>query len=361
MTIFSIFYNFANERKFEMESKLNLNAIKDYSEVLSDIFMKELDSSKSSFNGSDILKLNEIKQVNLFIMKEIFIGWLSQMEESKSDYFDYENEDLKKAQADYMNVLSHQIRVKRADLKNLYSGALYDTILFYLVPDFFLTHLFQELNEGLINKTNVKRINSYIDLNKSLYASFQKKVESLSKINSESVIEILRSIPFEAEERDIFEYFSSKKPIDVEQFLNIEEKDKKEPNSEKDESLGLKEGKTFEFENEGMLHEKFKKQDATINDKLKGDKSPSLADNLQNTKINDLAKSVSLNQRFVFIKELFNGNLDNYEKALNNLNSFESWEEANQFIEEELATEYNWDISKKSVEEFNSIVQRKFR
>ena len=339
-----------------MESKLNLAAIQDYSNDLAENFISELDSSNSDFDGKELLNLNEVKQVNLFIIRDIFSSWMEQMEANKSKYFDYDNEKVLEAKKSYMNSLSHHIKVDKKDLQGLYSEAINDTILFYLVPDFYLIHFIKQVPETLLTYEFLKQMEKYIDLNRSLYNEFLSKIADLDEPFDKQVLsEIIHGINFEAEEKEIFDFFSKHKTMEIEQFLNIDESEEIKAEEEP------KKSKSFEFENEKLVHEKFKNEQQSLNEKHEGSKNPSLADNFQNQKINNIAKSISLNQKFVFVKELFNGNLDNFEKSLNQLDSFDSWEEANEFIEEKIAPEYNWDISKDSVADFTSIVERRYR
>lgn len=251
-----------------------------------------------------------------------------------------------------MNLLSRHIKVPFELMQELYSAAIRDTILFYLVPDYYLAHFIQELEEELLTVETLNQLKIYMDLNRKMYEDFLKTIEkeNIDIKSKEKLTDIIHSITFDAEEKEIFDYFSSKKNLDVETFLNIED------SVEKDKPETFEEGKKYTF-----VNEKYKSESTTLNDKLKDSKSSSLVDNMQKQKINSISKSISLNQRFIFIKELFGGNLDNYEKALHNLDSFDSWEEANQFIEEEIAPEYNWDISKDSVAEFTGIIERKYK
>ncbi len=342
-----------------MESKLNLIAIQDYSEDLAGIFLDELKGQKSHFSGKDILALNEVKQVNLFILKEIFFSWKAQNIQMRSPYFDFENKEVSEALNEFMNLLSRNIKVPFELMHELYSHAIRDTILFYLVPDYFLVHFINELEDEMLNRETLKQYKTYLDLNRKMYENFLAKIdaEKIDLSNRAKLGELIHSISFDAEEKEIFDYFSSKKNLDIELFLKIEE----EEDEQKPKPDSIKEGKSYQFDNEQIVNEKYKSESGILNDKLKGEKSSSLLDNMQKQKINSISKSISLNQRFVFIKELFGGNLDNYDKALNTLDSFNSWEEANQFIEEELAPEYNWDISKDSVAEFNEIIERKYK
>lgn len=342
-----------------MESKLNLIAIQEYSEELAGIFIDELNKSKAFFNGRDLLSLNEVKQVNLFILKEIFFGWIAQNQNLKSPYFDFEDAEVKKLMNDLMNRLSHHIKVSRGDLRPLYTKAINDTILFYLVPDYFLTQLIRDLDDKIFDEEIFKKLGTYIDLNKSLYESFTSKLsENKGELTKDKAVGILGGISFEAEEKEIFDYFSSKKNLDIELFLNIEEEVEVRENERSD---SISSGRRFEFDNEKIVHEKYRKDELTVNDRLKGSKTPSLVDDMQKSKINSISKSISLNQRFIFIKELFRGNLESYDKALARLDTFNSWEEANEFIEEKIAPENNWDISKSSVAEFTDIVERRYR
>lgn len=343
-----------------MESKLNLIAIQDYSEDLTGIFLNELKGQKSHFSGKDILSLNEVKQVNLFILKEIFFSWKAQNIQMRSPYFDFDNKEVSASLEDFMNLLSRHIKVPFELMHGLYSLAIRDTILFYLVPDYFLVHFINELNDEMLNRETLNQYKTYLDLNRKMYENFLAKIdtEKIDISNKEKLGELIHSISFDAEEKEIFDYFSSKKNLDIELFLKIEETEESEV---KPKAESFKEGKSYQFDNEQIVNEKYKSESGILNDKLKGEKSSSLLDNMQKQKINNISKSISLNQRFVFIKELFGGNLDNYDKALNTLDSFNSWEEANQFIEEELAPEYNWDISKESVAEFNEIIERKYK
>ncbi len=67
----------------------------------------------------------------------------------------------------------------------------------------------------------------------------------------------------------------------------------------------------------------------------------SLAEKLSQTKIHDLNAVIGLNQKFRFIKELFNGNSAAYDHAIKSLNHCENFEEADQKTAE-LTDTYKW-------------------
>ena len=84
-------------------------------------------------------------------------------------------------------------------------------------------------------------------------------------------------------------------------------------------------------------------------------KSISLNDKLLGRKI-----QVGLNDRIAFVNSLFDYNQSDFNRILNELNSFETEIEAKNYIQNSIKTKYNW-IGKEDVEErFILLVERKF-
>jgi hypothetical protein len=74
--------------------------------------------------------------------------------------------------------------------------------------------------------------------------------------------------------------------------------------------------------------------------------------------IGDLKTVIGLNDRFRFVNELFGGNSNEFNTAINQLNGINSMEDAEDYLDrlEEL---YNWDKSGKTFEDFYSLIKRK--
>lgn len=83
---------------------------------------------------------------------------------------------------------------------------------------------------------------------------------------------------------------------------------------------------------------------------------PNLASKLHAKPVEDIKKSISLNDKFFLIKELFKGDGLAYEVAINKLNSFESLDEALIYIQEN----YTWDASSSAAMLIVDLLQRKF-
>jgi hypothetical protein len=98
---------------------------------------------------------------------------------------------------------------------------------------------------------------------------------------------------------------------------------------------------------------------ASLNDKLKQSKID-LGDTLTETHIRDLKKAIGINDRFLYINELFRGDETMYERSIKTINSFSILPEAEYWIQRELKTKICWNDSKETVKQFNQLVKRRF-
>lgn len=97
----------------------------------------------------------------------------------------------------------------------------------------------------------------------------------------------------------------------------------------------------------------------SLNDRLKAE-TRELAQALTESPVKDLKKAISLNDRFVFINELFRGDETMYERSLKTINDFHAYGEAEYWIERELKVKLGWDESSRAVQDFYRLVRRRF-
>jgi hypothetical protein len=97
----------------------------------------------------------------------------------------------------------------------------------------------------------------------------------------------------------------------------------------------------------------------SLNDKLKQTKLE-LSDALSDTHIKDLRKAIGVNDRFLYIKELFRGDEAMYERSIKTINSFSILPEAEYWIQRELKVKLGWNDKNETVQEFSQLVKRRF-
>ncbi len=77
---------------------------------------------------------------------------------------------------------------------------------------------------------------------------------------------------------------------------------------------------------------------------------------LQNKPIGDLTKAIGINDKFLFIKELFNGDSARYSETLSHLNSFADLNDAIIYLQDN----FEWAESNENAAKFIDLVRRKF-
>lgn len=100
-------------------------------------------------------------------------------------------------------------------------------------------------------------------------------------------------------------------------------------------------------------------QTASLNDKLKQAKME-LSDSLQELPIKDLRKAIGINDRFLFINELFRGDETMYERSIKTINGFSIYPEAEYWIKRELKLKLGWNEKNEIVKQFDHLVKRRF-
>jgi hypothetical protein len=76
--------------------------------------------------------------------------------------------------------------------------------------------------------------------------------------------------------------------------------------------------------------------------------------------IGDLKTAISLNDKMVFIKELFNGYNLAYSEAIEIINRFESFEAADNFLQKNYGKKNDWDAKNTTVDRLYDYLNRKF-
>ena len=98
----------------------------------------------------------------------------------------------------------------------------------------------------------------------------------------------------------------------------------------------------------------------TINDKLKPGIQSELGTVLKGSPVKELRKAIGVNDRFVFISELFRGDEPMYERSIKTINNFRILAEAEYWMERELKIKLGWDDSREIVQHFYQLVRRRF-
>jgi hypothetical protein len=107
------------------------------------------------------------------------------------------------------------------------------------------------------------------------------------------------------------------------------------------------------------LNEAMAMNEASLNDKLK-ESVVEIGHKLTDSPIRDLRKAIGINDRYLFINELFRGDEVMYERSIKTINSFRMFPEAEYWIERELKVKLGWEEHKATTRHFYQLVKRRF-
>lgn len=106
-----------------------------------------------------------------------------------------------------------------------------------------------------------------------------------------------------------------------------------------------------------------KKEDVlTINEKMSAKlaEMAGVGSQVQPQPISDLKQGITLNDKLLFIKELFNGYSLAYSEAIEILNRFASFNEAELFLKKNYVVKNAWDKKPETVDKFYSLLKRRY-
>jgi hypothetical protein len=101
------------------------------------------------------------------------------------------------------------------------------------------------------------------------------------------------------------------------------------------------------------------RESESLNEKLKEERME-VATALQEAPIRDLKKAIGLNDRFLFVNDLFRGDENMYERSLKTINAFNIYPEAEYWIQRELKVKLSWPDGSETVKLFDQLVKRRF-
>lgn len=317
-----------------MSFKLNKKAIENYSSTLSSLILNQAFYTRNFLSGSEISKLTETPQINILILKILFEKWSEEAEKLRSKYFDFTHPDVAQALQLFKNKLSHHIKVDKETFTPLLEEAIKGTLSLIFEPREAVIQLF------LHDVSNYREQLKFLKLHPQLV----KTLLDIKEANLEELHAVVNAWENFTKPQQILEQTSKIHKGIIEDFV-LDEVDQTV-------ILPKKTAKPLSAE-----------EVKTVNDAFSDDKPPSqnLASQFEEKqKMKSLQTGISINQRFVFIKELFNGEADAYNKYITELDKIQSFQEADLFIKNEIIPQYNWEENEAEQQVFYQLLAKKF-
>jgi hypothetical protein len=149
-------------------------------------------------------------------------------------------------------------------------------------------------------------------------------------------------------------------PIINEDILTIEEDKNSEKLHETVKDVSKETSKlstSSERTEKVIIAEKYHKNQTYINELLaQGLQKKDISSLMQAKAVNDIEAAIGVNERFVFIKELFSGDSESYLKTIRILNNAANFNEAFNYIHQT----YSWNLDGETAQKLLDIVRRRF-
>lgn len=357
-----------------MSVKINSKYLENYAIEFSKIVCDQYFSTKKYMTGTEILGLTPSKQVNFFVIKSLFEAWHVELEKLKSNpYFDYRDNNVYRALNEFMNVLSRSIKIDRENFEPLIGEAVAFSILVALEPLSFFKNEFEKstgsvndflkenkkyykwhtsLIENLIDRAGISQSkDAYLAALIQNYDQQKDKLQSAEELLSE--LKGILHLDFDI----LVELAPEPETVPEEQSNIVGEQEiqiKEEVSIKEEEILIAGEG-----EDDPKVY-KVSDLSKAIDPLQAWAKFESEQYSVMKGTVAELSESIGINQRFMFTKELFDGNPDLMRYALKSIDQCTSFTEAVSFLNERFVEELNWDKDAESVEEFLLLIFRKF-
>ena len=366
-------------------------------------------ASAPALDGTAVLKFTPVRQLNLLVVRQLLGQWQAETARLRSPYFDFEAAPVQAALTQFMNVLSRHISLGRPAYEPLLAQAAADTLGLVADP----IGSFQRLLLGTAEQPTLAGLREslrYIDVDKPFYQGFVDSLPDSKDLSRDFLthrFELYHAANYKAHQpmQRLVTELSALLPLTTADLLEDGPVSVATPAPVAAQPISAPEAAlppatpppapaepvavtppTFvappappsppapapmppvrPLPNTDAisvpLHEKLRAVQpvaAPLAETLRASTAaPSLAERT-GPKVESLREAISINQRFSFINELFNGENMDYHAAIQHLDTLPSAEQARAYVTADLSQRYDWSRKEEHVNKLLKLIERKF-
>ncbi|ALW83927.1 hypothetical protein AUC43_01685 [Hymenobacter sedentarius] len=372
----------------------------------------------ATLDGPAVLKFTPVRQVNLLVVRQLLGQWQAETARLRSPYFDFEAAPVQAALTQFMNVLSRHISLGRTAFEPLLAQAVADTLGIVADP----VHSFQHLLLGKAESFTLSGLRDnlrYIDIDKPFYQGFVDSLPASSELSGDFLshrFELYHAANYKGLQtmQRLVTELSALLPLTTADLLEDgpvsaisapaapapEAAPAKAPEPTPvavptfvaspavvapsqpvvpapatpavPEPVAARAVPTPATPARPLPHTET--ASVPLHEKLKAGQPAAapLAETLRATatsaqlaerpgpKVESLREAISINQRFSFINELFNGENMEYHAAIQHLDSLPTADQARAYVTGDLSQRYDWSRKEEHVNKLLKLIERKF-
>lgn len=357
-------------------SKLNQEATKSYSQSYSVKIIEDFFSQNDVITGQQIISVTPVKQVNFFVLKALFDEWQGEIKKFKSPFFNYKNEDVNHALKTLVNTLSKNIQIQKEHFKPLLERAVTATLLLMYEP---ARYYMQELGKtsGTDKARELRASSKYIKIYKPLAEDIVSLLDKDQEVSLaiESAVSGFADSAHELKNAELLfnetlQLNVAEKPAEPEELAMPKPLADLEGISEMELTEEVEDiNSQFEPVNEHAaedeaesVNKQYKEEVKTLNESFKKkEKAKSLAAVHESKSLSNLKNNININQRYMFVNDLFDGNEADYENAMDEVENCDSFDSSVELLVQSYARKYDWDMNADEVKELLKVIFKRFR
>lgn len=351
-----------------MENKLNHPAIEAYATGLTKKLSQEFFSKADVIRGEEILAISPVKQLNLLIIKNLFQKWKKETSKLQSPYFNYEAPAVNEAFQQFVNILSKNIAIKKSHFDPLLLKACKETMYLVFKPFAFYSKEINNPEKSRVSLSELQDMRKYIKVNEAMLLLLIKRFQEaeVKEVFNDEAFSWLEEINEQHQEKlsygSMLQQLNEIHALEESQIFIAAISEAEEPQT----GAELSEASTSETQKQPVIvaspivrEEKPVAARQVYEQHLQGNIT-TLADIHYKRPIENIKKHISINQRFMFVNELFEGNADAFNQAVETLDQCQARPEAMELIYERYGKRNGWDMESEEVLEFVEIISKRY-
>jgi len=340
-----------------MDEKISLKALEDYSDDYASKVTASFFSAKEKISGPEIVKLCDVQQINLFVIRELLHAWKLESQKLRSPFFDYTAPEVADSLAKFQNLLSKNISISKENFQPLLKKAATQTLYLILDPYDFYSDTLDNGTGGTVKVDELANDIKYVKINRTpleklLQHLNDRKLTSISGNEAFALLDhILEEVNFTPEDVDDYvARFSAVVPLHIGQLY--ERNSKAQPQAKPEPVIQTQPEKKPAEKEPARKPEPVQ---ATLYDTLSKGTPHTLADDFQ--KKRKIKDSLTINQKFMFTKILFNGDFELFSSAIERLDELDNMNQAQTYLLNNYA---EWNKDSEEYLEFMEMVEKRF-
>ena len=332
------------------KGNINRDYVKSYCASYTNNILETAFKESPYLQGSDLKELCNPEQINFNLLKAIFLQWEAEVNKFHNPYFDHEAPAVQSALKTYMQVLSRHIKLDKRSLRPLLQEAVEETLYQVFEPKHFFENFLWPLDANTMAINELVKLKRFLKINVEFYQELlkpwiEKQQPEISKSDYwKRLNHVVNEWELWEDTKDYASAFSKVVALNTKALWD-------QPVQEEEDNQSTV----------NNVNQRFAREVTSLNDTLQNHQN-TLVDELTKKveKIDNLNKSLNINQKFRFTNELFGGDKNEFESVVKKVDECLNYDQAIKELDGGASLRSQWDEQNQVVQEFLTLISKRF-